>query len=87
LKLKKVALKHAMLKYMEQTDSHHMIRNAKNSSYSRIPSNWWYLCLRHLESVIEVKNNGNIWVCSKETLDAVDFEILDSYERFKRRFE
>ena len=45
-------------------------------SYSRITSNWWYLCLGNFEHVIEVKKNGSRWVCSKEKVDARDFKIL-----------
>ena len=82
-----IPLKHAMIKYMEQTNNQRIIRNAGNYSYSQNTSNWWYLSFREFEWLIEIKKNGNKWVCSKETLDAVDFNVLYKYRMFRRRFE
>ena len=82
-----IPLKHAMIKYMEQTNNQRIIRNAGNYSYSQKTSNWWYLSFREFEWLIEIKKNGNKWICSKEKLDAVDFNILYKYKMFERRFE
>ena len=82
-----IPLKHAMIKYMEQTNNQHIIRNAGNYSYSQNTSNWWYLSFREFEWLIEMKKNGNRWVCSKEKLDAVDFNILYKYKMFRKRFD
>ena len=82
-----IPLKHAMIKYMEQTNNQQIIRNAGNYSYSQNTSNWWYLSFREFEWLIEMKKNGNRWVCSKEKLDAVDFNILYKYRVFRRRFD
>ena len=70
-----IPLKHAMIKYMEQTNNQRIVRNAGNYSYSQITSNLWYLGFREFEWIIEIKN-GNKWICSNEKLDAVDFNIL-----------
>ena len=61
-----IPLKHAMITYMEQTNNQQIIRNAGNYSYSQNTSNWWYLSFREFEWLIEMKKNGNRWVCSKE---------------------
>ena len=61
-----IPLKHAMIKYMEQTNNQRIIRIAGNYSYSQITSNLWYLSFREFEWLIEIKKNGNKWVCSKE---------------------
>ena len=82
-----IPLKHAMVKYMEQTNNQRIIRNAGNYSYNQITSNLWCLSFREFEWLIEIKKNGNKWVCSKEKLDAVDFNILYKYRMFKRRIE
>ena len=82
-----IPLKHAMIKYMEQTNNQRIIRNAGNYSYSQKTSNLWYLSFREFEWLIEIKKNGNKWICSKEKLDAVDFNILYKYKMFERRFE
>ena len=82
-----IPLKHARIKYMEQTNNQHINRNAGNYSYSQNTSNWWYLSFREFEWLIEMKKNGNRWVCSKEKLDAVDFNILYKYKMFRKRFD
>ena len=73
-------MKHAMMKYMEQTGHGWIQRDAKGFSYGKDRSRWWWLVLNHWEKVIKAKTNGNKWVCSKEKLDAVDFRILDQYK-------
>ena len=50
-----IPLKHAMIKYMEQTNNQRIIRNAGNYSYSQITSNLWYLSFREFEWLIEIK--------------------------------
>ena len=82
-----IPLKHAMIKYMEQTNNQRIIRNAGNYSYSQKTSNCWCLSFREFEWLIEIQKNGNKWICSKEKLDAVDFNILYKYKMFERRFE
>ena len=82
-----IPLKLAMIKYMEQTNNQQIIRNAGNYSYSQNTSNWWYLSFREFEWLVEMKKNGNRWVCIKEKLDAVDFNILYKYRMFRRRFD
>ena len=50
-----IPLKHAIIKYMEQTNNQRIIRNAGNYSYSQITSNLWCLSFRDFELLIEIK--------------------------------
>ena len=77
---KYIAVKNAMDKYMNQTGR----KECLNYSYG---SKSWQLKLKKCENVIEIIKQGSRYVCSKEKLEAIDFELLEKYHRFCRRFD
>ena len=68
---------------MNQTGKTYIYRECRTYSYG---SKWWQLTLKQYENVIDIIKQGSRYVCSKEMLEAIDFEILEEYMRFCKRF-
>ena len=85
-------LKKALIKYHMQTDTDserekysyedycEMIKT-RWGHYQRAYGNWQYF--RYCEEVLDIKKMNTRYVCSKERLDAIDFNIICDYQ-FKK---
>ena len=71
-----VSVKKAMLRYIEQT-GHNAFRNCGNYSYG---DRWWQETFKTSKHILNITKQGNRYVCSKERLDAINFNIFQKIE-------